>query len=154
MDSPPQIKLESGSASEVVWNRTALVVDWIWFVAWLTPPLSAQHYTTKVWESPVRRRKFFGGAVGIFRSSVWYAVVNERGSSVIAFHLLPHSETVLQGRESWIYKKLIKNSVIFVFSFHHPILHIYITSSIHKLHVNIYVNYYNTVICLPRFLQF
>ena len=36
-----------------------------------------------------------------------YAVVNERGGSVIAFHLLPHSETVLQGRENEIYRMFI-----------------------------------------------
>lgn len=40
--------------------------------------------------------KVFGGA-GILSEFRLYAVVNERGSSVIAFHLLPHSETVLQG---------------------------------------------------------
>ena len=66
-------------------------------MAWLTPPLSAQHYTTKVWESPVGLRKFFGGA-GDFSEFRLYAVVNERGSSVIAFHLLPHSETGFTGQ--------------------------------------------------------
>ena len=66
-------------------------------MAWLTPPLSAQHYTTKVWKSPVGMRKF-SGERGDFSEFRLYAVVNERGSSVIAFHLLPHSETGFTGR--------------------------------------------------------
>ena len=45
--------------------------------------------------------KVLGEVVGIFRSSVWYEVVNERGSSVIAFHLLPHSETGFTGQREW-----------------------------------------------------
>ena len=66
-------------------------------MAWLTPPLSAQHYTTKGWESPAGSRKFLGER-RIFSEFRLYAVVNERGSSVIAFHLLPHSETGFTGR--------------------------------------------------------
>ena len=41
--------------------------------------------------------KVFRVSGGIFSEFRLYAVVNERGSSVIAFHLLPHSETFLQG---------------------------------------------------------
>ena len=49
----------------------------------------------------------FLGERRIFSEFRLYAIVNERGSSVIAFHLLPHSETVLQGRENGIYKMFI-----------------------------------------------
>ena len=45
--------------------------------------------------------KVFRGSGGIFSEFRLYAVVNERGSSVIAFHLLPHSETGFTGQREW-----------------------------------------------------
>jgi len=41
----------------------------------------------------------FLGERRIFSEFRLYAIVNERGSSVIAFHLLPHSETFFTGRD-------------------------------------------------------